>query len=162
ALAEQVGEQSLEHPEAFGSDGAGRPLRRWRGLRQRDLRSETRRPGLVPLRPPAEALDNLLAQLGRLERAGAAVLPQDPRREQPDVRVLRLDDAVRQAPAPPVRALDPPGGLRRHLDPGRADDVADLPGWTIAELGEVEVPGNTEVALAARVEADVTAHPGDA
>src|SRR5204862_5659367 len=70
--------------------------------------------------------------------------------------------AVLEAAGRSVRALHPPGGVAANLDPGLADEVADLPGRPAAELLDVEVGRSAEVALAARGEPDLAADPGDA
>ena len=61
-----------------------------------------------------------------------------------------------------VRALDPPGRVAGELDPGLADEVADLPRRPAAVGVDVEVGRDAEVALATRREADVAADPRDA
>ena len=60
------------------------------------------------------------------------------------------------------RAVHPPGGVALHGDPGRPDDLADLPGPRDAVRLDVELGRQPEVALAAGCEADVAADPGDA
>ena len=60
-----------------------------------------------------------------------------------------------------VGALDPPGRVRRDLDPRLADDVAELPFRAPAVVLDVEFGRQAEVALAARCEADVGADARD-
>ena len=62
----------------------------------------------------------------------------------------------------PYDAPDPPGGIGRHLDARLARDVAELPLGAAAELLDVEVGREAEVALAARGEADLGADARDA
>ena len=110
---------------------------------------------------PGEALGDRVPELLGLERGRASVLAEDPAREQVDVRVLGLEDAVLDRSGVGERALDPPGGVVRDGDPRGADRLADLPRPRDAMLLDVEVGGNTEVPLAAGCEADVAADPRD-
>ena len=58
------------------------------------------------------------------------------------------------------RSVHPPGSVALHLDAGRADDVADLPGPRDAVGLDVELRREAEIPLAAGGEADVAADPG--
>ena len=109
----------------------------------------------------AERRRYLATQLLRLDRHRAPVLAQHPRGELRERRVVGDEDAVFETPRRPVGALDPPGRVAADLDAGLAEDVADLPGRTPAELLDVEVGRHAEVALAARRELDVAADPRD-
>ena len=97
-----------------------------------------------------------------LERHGAPVLAQHPRRELGDRRVLRDEDVVLDAAGAPIGAPHPPGCVSAHLDPRFADEVADLPLRPASELADVEVRRDPEVALAARCEPDVALDARDA
>src|SRR5205085_10671884 len=95
-------------------------------------------------------------------RHRAPLLSQHPRGEELEARVLGDEDAVLEAPAAPVRALDPPGGVRRDRDPRLADDVADLPRRSADVARDLEVRRHAEVALPTGRERDLVADPGDA
>ena len=86
------------------------------------------------------AVDAESTQLGRLERNGAPVLAEDPARQQVRRRVLgREDVAVDAVAVAAIGTLDPPGGVRRDLDRGAADDVAELPVGAAAVVLDVEL-----------------------
>src|SRR5262249_2676105 len=149
AAGEQEGEQRLENGEALGRHRAGGSLAVAVSRSRRELARELRRLSSVRLVNRAERSGHLASELRRLERHGSAVLPEDPRHEQRQGRVLGHEHVVLEASRVAVRALDPPGGVAGHLDAGLADDVADLPRRPPAVLVDVEVARNLEIALAA-------------
>jgi hypothetical protein len=161
AAIEEVGEQRLEEAEALGRDRARRALLGV-GLRLLDLGGKLGRLRLVSLLDALEIGAHDLPELGRRERHRAAVLPEDPGREQPQVRVFRNEDAVLDASVLAELALDPPGRVAGDLDLGVALDRADLPWRAQAVLVRVEVLREAEIALAPGREPDVIANPGDA
>ena len=111
----------------------------------------------------ARALDDEAAQLRRLERDRAAVLAEDPAREQRRRRVLGDEDVVLDAVALAAEgALHPPRGVGRDLDARVPDDVAELPFRAAPVVLDVELGRQPEVALAPRREADVGADARDA
>ena len=91
ARCEQVGEQRLEQPEALGRDRPGRPLGgrivarvRWTSRAGFD--------GAVPrgsCAHAAQAVRDLAAEIGGLERIGTAVLAQHPGGEHRQARRTR-------------------------------------------------------------------------
>ena len=97
------------------------------------------------------------AKLVRLDRPRAAVLAQDPRREQGQRRVRRDEDVVLEPSVVAELALHPPRGVWRHLDPRFAGRVADLPVRPSAMVVDLELGRDAEVALAPGREADVAA-----
>ena len=109
----------------------------------RAARRRARRRALVRAARRADAFGDESAQRGGLERHGAAVLAEDPAREQRQRRVLGDEHAVLDPVARlGVLALDPPGRVRGDLDPRLAGDVAELPVGAAAELLDVEALGN--------------------
>src|SRR5207249_9238017 len=72
------------------------------------------------------------------------------------------EDPVVQRPGARECALDPPGRVLLHRDPGTADDRSDLPGLGDAMRLDVEISGEAEVALAPGGEANIAADPRDA
>src|SRR5205823_11572304 len=100
---------------------------------------------------------NLAAELFRLERDGAAVLPQNPRRELGEGGEIGDEHAVFETAGVAVGALYPPRGVAAHLDACLADRLADLPGRASAKLLDIEIGGRAKVALAACCELDLSA-----
>ena len=163
ARGQQVGEQRLQHAEALGRDRAGEPLAGALRFALLHERRRSRRRALVRGARGPGALDAEAAQLGRLERDRATVLAEDPAGEQVRRGVLgREDVAVDAVALAAVGALDPPGGVRRDLDRGAADDVAELPVGAAAVVLDVELGRQPEVTLATGGEADVGADARDA
>ena len=80
----------------------------------------------------SSALRDLVHELGRRERARAAVLAEHPRGELLEVGVRRAEDVVFDLAAADG-ALDPPGGVGVELDLGLALEVAELPALAAAE-----------------------------
>ena len=111
----------------------------------------------MPLDHAVDPLADERDELRRLERAGAAFLPEDPAGQVADVGVGGREDAVHDASAVD-HALDPPRGVGVQLDRGLAGDVAELPLLLSAVLGGLEVLRHAEVALAPRGEANVPAN----
>src|SRR5439155_1212925 len=98
----------------------------------------------------AGALDDEPPQLRRLERHRAAVLPEDPAREQRRRGVLGDEDvAFHLVAGTAVGTLDPPRGVRRDLDARTTDDISELPFGAAAIVLDVELRRQPEVALAA-------------
>ena len=164
AAREQVGEQRLQHGEALGRHRARRALGAVRGRRAPAPRVASARRLAACARSctARSARATSRRSAGRLERHGASVLAQHPRREQRDRRVLGDEDVVLEPARLAVRALDPPGGVAGDLDARLAGEVADLPRRPAAVLVDVEVGRRAEVALAPRGEADVAADARDA
>src|SRR5581483_1637326 len=162
AGGEEGREQRLEDGEALRSDRAGGALRDAVHAAQRRVAGRLGSTALVPVAHAAQGGGHLTAELLRLERDGAAVLPQHPARELLQRRVLGDPDAVLEAARGAVRALHPPAGLARHLDARLADDVSDLPRRPAAELLDVELGRDAEVALAPGGETDLAADARDA
>src|SRR5262249_27685317 len=100
-------------------------------------------------------------EIVRLDRNGAAVLPENPRRELRGRRVLRDEHTVVELAGVPVGAIHPPGGVAGELDAGFADKIADLPGRPPARGVDVEIGRDPEVSFAPRGEADVAADARD-
>src|SRR5207244_3684027 len=96
-------------------------------------------------------------QAFRLQRPRAPVQAEHPGREPREIGVLRHEDAVLHPAGVAERALDPPGGVPRDLDPRLALKLADLPLLAPAVLVDRELCRDPEVALAPRSEADVGA-----
>ena len=159
---EQVREQCLQDGEAFGHDRAGRALAGDFHARHRRGRGELGRSFLVPLTDGPERLGDLAAELVRLDRDRAPVLPQHPGCELRERGVARDEHAVLQLTCVAECALDPPGGVPGELDARFALDVADLPRRPAAVLVDVEFGRDPEVPLTPRGESDVTADAGDA
>jgi hypothetical protein len=156
-----VCEECLKEAEPLGLDGAAGSLDR-RLARVGALRPGRRRcVTLVRVEQSGEPVRHGVAQLIGLEGRGATVLAEHPAREQVYLRVLGLEDLVLDRPGIGQRALDPPGGVARHGDAGRARRLADLPGAWDPVLLDVELGGNPEVALPPRREADVAADTRD-
>src|SRR4051794_463788 len=110
----------------------------------------------------AQRLGDLAPELVQLDGDGAAVLAQDPRRQQRERRVIRDEDSVVELAGVAERALDPPRGVPRELDPRLALGVPDLPRGAAAVNVDVEVRRDAEVALAPRRKANVPADARDA
>jgi hypothetical protein len=110
----------------------------------------------------AEALGDLAAEVLRLARNGATVLPEHPRGEHRQARVLRDEDPVLEPSTGAERPLDPPGRFGAHLDAGPAGRLAELPRRPATIDVDVEVRRELEVALAAGGETDVPSDPRDA
>ena len=159
---EEVGEQRLQDAEALRRDRACRALGQRIGDLARDLGGRLGSRAFVGPPRGARALGHEPAQLGRLERDGAAVLPQDPACEQGERRVLGDEHIVLEPVAGPVvHALHPPRGVRRNLDASLALHVAELPLGAAAVALDVELGRQPEIALAPRREADVRTDPRD-
>ena len=116
----------------------------------------------MPLTDRTECLGDLAAELIRLDRDRAPVLPEHPGRELGERGVARDEHAVLQLACVTEGALDPPGGIPGELDACFALDVADLPRRAAAVLVDVEVGRDPEVTLAPRGESDVAADARDA
>jgi len=160
---EKVCEQRLEDAEALRGHGPGGPVD---GCGDHaGLGRAGRCGGCAFMRGPrrARALDDEPAELGGLEGERAAVLTEDPAREQLRRCVPRREhvsiDVVALAA---VRALDPPGGVGRNFDSRFPDVVPELPLGAPAVQLDIEVGRQPEVALAARREANVRANARDA
>ncbi len=161
AAVEQVGEQRLQDAEALRRDGPGRAVDVL-GLVALLLLGDVGQLPLVSASDPLERLLDFRSQLGRVHGMGPTLLPQDPRREQRQARVLGHEDAVLDPAGVSVDTLDPPGRVAAELDASLAHDVADLPVRPPAVVVDVEVLRRAEVALAAGREPDVAPHPRDA
>src|SRR3954454_10524984 len=122
---EQVGEQRLEDCESLGRDRPGRTLDDSVAARGRLLAGRLRRLSLVPLAHAPQRRGDIALELRRLEWHRAAVLAQHPGSELGDGRVLGDEDVVLERPRRAVCAPYPPGRVAAHLDPRRADAVAD-------------------------------------
>ena len=116
----------------------------------------------MPLPHAPQRASHVAFELRRLERHRAAVLAQHPGGELGDGGVLGDEDAVLELSRLAVGAPHPPGRVAEHLDPRRADRVADLPRRPAAVQLDVEVCRRAEVALPPRRELDVAADARDA
>ena len=162
AAREQVREQSLEHCEPLRCYRACRPLAGAVRRRSGRLACQPGRLAGMGRVHGFERARNLAPQLGRIERHRPAVLPEHPRREHRQRRIVRDEDAVLESSGVAVGALEPPGRVAGHLDSRLALDFADLPRWMSAVLVDVEVGRRAEIALAARRKPDVAADARDA
>src|SRR5205085_12377012 len=113
---EEIGEERLEDGEALRRNGSRRPRGRLVAVLLLRGGSYGRRLALVRLEHALERFGHLAAELLRLERHGASLLPQHPGGEERDARVLGDEDAVLEAAAAPVDTLDPPGRVGADLD----------------------------------------------
>ena len=163
AGGEQVCEQRLEDAEALGRDRAGGPVGRRSNHAGLGRPSGGGRHTFVRGPCCAGTFDDEPPQLRRLERDGAAVLPEDPAGEQLGRRIPGREDVTDDVvPLAAVRALDPPRRVGRDFDARLAHVVAELPFGSAAVLLDVELGRQPEIALAARGKADVrsdTRHP---
>src|SRR5439155_14846628 len=162
ARREQVGEQRLQDGESLGRDGPGGTLDGSVAARGRLLASRLRRLSLVPLAHAPQRRGDVAPELRRLERHRAAVLAEHPGCELGDGRVLGDEDVILARSRRAVCAPYPPGRVAAHLDPRRADAVADLPRRPAAVELDVEVRRRAEVPLAPRRKFDVAADARDA
>src|ERR1051325_10461155 len=160
ALVQEVGEQCLQHREPLRVHRGRRPLHLFLVVPV-GLGSQARRLLLVLLADELERSRELAAQLLGLAGNRPPVVPQHPRREQPQARILGHEDAVLDTPAASVGALHPPGGVAADLDARLADGVADLPRGPAAILVDVQLGRQAEVPLAAGGEADLAANSRD-
>ncbi len=156
---EEVGEQRLEDAEALRVDGARRPLQDLLGLDRTRLGGDGSGGG-VSCGDAAQAGGDLTAQRVGFERHCAAVEAEDPGGEVGEAGVRRDEDVVLHVSVRgPVRALDPPGGIARELDPRLADRLAHLPGRRRPVLRGIELLRQPEISLAAGRELDVAPDP---
>src|SRR6266508_5374560 len=161
AGGEEIGEQSLQDGEALRDDRPGRPFAHGVDPGRRRLRCELRRCAHVALADRAERLGHLPAELVRLDGDRPSVLAEDPGSELRWRRILGDEDPVLELAGVSIRAFHPPGRVAGELDPGLAEDVADLPRRPAAVDVDVEVGRDPEIALAAGCEADVSANARD-
>ena len=162
AGGEEVREQRLQDAEPLRCDGPRRTLGERIGDLARNLGSRFGGRAFVGPSRGARTLGHEPAQLGRLERDGASVLPQDPAGQQRERRVLGDEDVLFEPVARAViDALDPPGRVRSNLDPGLALHVAKLPLGAAAIALDIELRRQPEVALAPCRKTDVGTDPCD-
>ena len=158
---EDVREECLQDAEPLGRDRPDRPVAAVDGCLDPALAGKRGLLPVVALPQAGEAVRDRVAQRLRLERDRAAVLPEHPAREWLDPCEARLEDAVLEHAGVGEGAMHPPGGVSLHGDPGRPDDLADLPGAGDAVRLDVEVGRQPEVPLAAGRKPDVAADARD-